>query len=115
MLLSAGCGRSISKADLASVEGTIKSFEEKQSMGEPYLEFYLQERSERFRVPVERYSRSFDRSKFFAIIHNGSSVKIQVEKEELEHPTIPPKDPEPTVYVYEMQSGDNVFLQYPAQ
>lgn len=79
-------------------------------MGEPYLEFYLQERSERFRVPVERYSKLFDRTKFFAAVHNGSPVTIKVEQKELEHPTLPPKDQVPTVFVYEMQSGDTVFL-----
>lgn len=109
---SACSSKKLTPEDFEVVQGTIKSFEERKSAGDSYLEFYLKERSERFRVPVDWYSK-FDFKKFSSTMHDGSPVTIKVEKAELAKPVEPAVDRVPTVFVYEMTSEGTVFLSNP--
>ncbi|MEO7109258.1 MAG: hypothetical protein ABI183_02370 [Polyangiaceae bacterium] len=74
------------------MEGTITVVEEKGSAGDAYLEFYVDKRTTRFRVPVDWYASSFDRASFKSAAHAGTEITFDVETTQLAKPLEPATD-----------------------
>lgn len=110
VLVSVGCAKKkLAPEDLTTVQGTLKSFNENATLGDKYLELYIQENPTRFRIPVDCYS-SFKRDTFFGTMHPGSPITMVVEKRQLAEPLKPATDHVPTVFILELKSGDATFL-----
>lgn len=110
VLVSVGCAKKkLAPEDLTTVQGTLKSFNENKTLGDKYLEVYIQENPSRFRIPADYYS-SFKRDTFLDTMHPGSPITIVVEKRQLEEPLKPATDHIPTVFILELKSGDTAFL-----
>lgn len=112
-LTSAGCSAfqqpSQEQLQLVTVYGTIKTGEERGSWGDRFLDFYLMERPQRFRVSVEDYKR-IDMKQVRKILRAGTPVAFTVEQRYLDKPLEPASDHIPTVFIYEIKSGDTVLL-----
>lgn len=112
VLVSVGCAKKkLAPEDLTTVQGTLKSFNEYNTLGDKYLEVYIQESPNRFRIPVDYYS-SFKRDTFFGIMHPGSRITMVVEKHQLEEPLKPATDHIPTVFILELKSDNTTFLTH---
>lgn len=116
VLTSAGCSPtafssppSRDQLKLVTVYGTLKTGAEARSWGERYLDFYLMERPQRFRVAVEDAKR-MDMKQVRQILRAGTPVAFTVEQRYLDKPLEPPSDHIPTVFIYELKSGDTVLL-----
>src|SRR4029079_16334482 len=68
--------RPLTEANFSTIEGTLKSAEEKSSYNQLFLELYLVESPTRFRVPVDSYEKSFNREAFFANVKPGTKITI---------------------------------------
>ena len=72
--------RPLTEDDFDTVDGTLKSAQEKDSYNQSYLELYLVESPIRFRIPVDRYEKEFNRAAFFANVKPGTKITIKAEK-----------------------------------
>ncbi len=98
----------LSEDELTTIHGILKSAEEKHSRTQAYLEFYIVERSIRFRVPLGDYDACFQKAAFFENVRSGTSISFQVKTAELEDP-LKPTDGVETVFVYSLRDRHNTY------
>lgn len=104
--------RPLTEDDFGTIDGTLKSAQEKSSYNQSYLELYLVESPIRFRVPVDRYEKEFNRSAFFANVKPGAKITISAEKAQLAKPARPLRDSIDTVFVYGLKDDQMAYSSH---